>query len=1093
PDGPEMDGFKQKIRDFEKEFPSVQATISGNTLVEPLVIDIEEGAVEDVLQNTVKKVEEPLRYQSWERSGIDIDEEDEDNENDIPEEEEEEAEEEEDPSRGKKKHLGETNHFCCVSLKENNVLAPGNPETAAMYREKIYYFTSIENKDKFLENPAYYLPKTKTPETPPIRLMILGQKGAGKTLHGRHLAKKLGLFHISFQDRLQELIISKTKRKIGPEFEEEPDPVEEEEEEEEKEEDEENEGAIIAPDGSTVDVPEEEESEPELTEDEEAIKANLESDEPLPAEVLDNILPAWWHKEPFKSTGFILEGFPRTGDEVRYLADMGLYTDASIILSVNDADVIGRLLPPKLDAWKIKRDKRLAIKEKRKQKAKKKREAAIQKRRNELLREKEERRLERKDISEEEELGEEEEVEEEEDDIEGVLAEEFEEEEGEEEEEEELEEDAIDRIRNDLNEVYDADTNKLDGVQETLTEILIPRLEVDGGRKPHIVRYMLNKKLRPYVEFRHSLFERVYPIGENLAQRMLQYGYKQPSRFGRWCPVKLKDGDCIQPISGPGYPTYPCIYRQHIYYLSSLEARSEFIEDPMTYLKQSTPKPVVPIRLAVIGPPKAGKTSLSKRLAEEYGLLRLSIGEALRLLISNQPQSELGIKITDCLKTGAVVPDELAVQALEMCLLDMKCQTRGYVLDGYPLTKHQVELLTERSIIPVRVVELDIDNKTVMVRGTKDRVSEDRVYPMHDSAQILASKLAAYKNNIEEVRKWYQDEHRNYVSLPGDESKWWIWNSVLEVSKSSVCQIQTYLQSIADGQAASINDMCITPSEFEDRLGDYNQYCPVSLALHNELIDCSTSKSLQYAAEYRGHYYKMAGQKELDQFLATPEKFIPPLAPNKLPSPELLPKRCHGDEIKDKTIELEGYCPVTYYCGKCRYEYIIPGNPELVVRYKNKYYSCATEEKLLQFMKSPEQYCILELPHKLPPREEPLPINALPMLGFMEQTAASAIITSLTSVGNLKPKYPFLTSSKSALVYVAYHLKAFNPRSSDYVRKKYKKKLEKFEETCHLINYLGDHMTVRYRDPNDRPSDFDNKLETFFALRGIEPTSTWIA
>jgi adenylate/nucleoside-diphosphate kinase len=45
---------------------------------------------------------------------------------------------------------------------------------------------------------------------------------------------------------------------------------------------------------------EKEEEEVEFTEEEEAIKANLESDEPLPAEVLDTIIPAWWNKEPFK-------------------------------------------------------------------------------------------------------------------------------------------------------------------------------------------------------------------------------------------------------------------------------------------------------------------------------------------------------------------------------------------------------------------------------------------------------------------------------------------------------------------------------------------------------------------------------------------------------------------------------------------------------------------------------------------------------------------------------------------------------------------------------------------------------------------------
>lgn len=58
-------------------------------------------------------------------------------------------------------------------------------------------------------------------QTPPTRLLILGPKGSGKSLHARQLARKLGLFHIQFRERLQELIIAKTKKKIGPEYEEE--------------------------------------------------------------------------------------------------------------------------------------------------------------------------------------------------------------------------------------------------------------------------------------------------------------------------------------------------------------------------------------------------------------------------------------------------------------------------------------------------------------------------------------------------------------------------------------------------------------------------------------------------------------------------------------------------------------------------------------------------------------------------------------------------------------------------------------------------------------------------------------------------------
>lgn len=38
----------------------------------------------------------------------------------------------------------------------------------------------------------------------------------------------------------------------------------------------------------------------ELTDEEEAIKANLMDSEALPPEVLDNIIPDWWKKEPFR-------------------------------------------------------------------------------------------------------------------------------------------------------------------------------------------------------------------------------------------------------------------------------------------------------------------------------------------------------------------------------------------------------------------------------------------------------------------------------------------------------------------------------------------------------------------------------------------------------------------------------------------------------------------------------------------------------------------------------------------------------------------------------------------------------------------------
>jgi len=56
-------------------------------------------------------------------------------------------------------------------------------------------------------------------------------------------------------------------------------------------------------------------------------------------------------------------------------------------------------------------------------------------------------------------------------------------------------------------------------------------------------------------------------------------------------------------------PTFPAVYRQHVYFLSSAEARTQFMSNPLAFLCQVSPKPVVPIRIAIVGPPKSGKTT----------------------------------------------------------------------------------------------------------------------------------------------------------------------------------------------------------------------------------------------------------------------------------------------------------------------------------------------------------------------------------------------------------------------------------------------------------------------------------------------------
>ncbi|XP_071404991.1 adenylate kinase 9 isoform X3 [Pithys albifrons albifrons] len=986
-----MHTMEKKIELFMHDWQTVESEIKNSSLLQVVDLQTAEQTPESLLNQTVLVMEKPFKYYGWELSAEDLEEEAEDlaaeeeNEEDEEEvkeevedeEEEEENEEDEETIKQKKRHLGDTKHFCPVSLKEHFVLHPGLQEHAAKYKEKIYYFSTSKYRDKFLKNPDEYVAHNEPIQAPPLRVCLLGIHGAGKTTCARQIADKLGIFHIQFEEYLQELILPKTKKKVGPQF------------DEEHEEDD-NKIAILLKklEGSsqtmTITETEKNKEEEALTDEEEAIKANLMDSKELPPEVLDNIVLDWWKKEPFRSTGFILDGFPRTVEEVKYMAERGLCPDVAVFIEVEDSDILDRLFPPRLKKWKEKRHKKMECKKKLKDLKAKIRDEKIARRREELLAERKQKKQEALANNE----APEEEDENENEDIEAILEEEFLEEE-EEEPEEEDEEEVVERMQNEIAEKFDSELEKLQSVQEELEQLLIPRIAIKGGRRPHIVRYQVYSKLKSLAENRESIFEKCYPISLPLAEKMLFLSYKFPSSFGQWDPIKLSEGEVIKPHQSQGNAVFPVIHRQYIYFFSSKENKETFMTNPIKYIRQPKPKPAAPVKIAIVGPPKSGKTTVARKLASVYGLLHLSMGDAIRMVIDNQPESELALKIKEHLHRGLTVPDELAIQALDVALLNHVCNTTGVVIDGYPLTRKQVKLLESVKIIPVKIFELEMDTKEVFRRALLDKESTNSPpYPEHDSSQILAIKNSCYKQHIDAIRSYYMQERQNWCVIDALQSKWKVWNKVTQEIQVIIKQIQIYLERIKEGKAASIADLCITPRELQERLGEFGQYCPVSLGEKGELVDCSVTPSLQFAAEFEGHYYKMASQEELDKFLITPEVYVSSLAPHPLPLPHMLPKKLSMAEVKASfplRAEMQGYCPVTYLDGKQRYEALVSGNSEYAAKYQDKIYIFESEEKLQKFMRLPEKYWNLKLPHKLPPKKEPMLLTALPLAGYLEQ------------------------------------------------------------------------------------------------------------
>ena len=93
------------------------------------------------------------------------------------------------------------------------------------------------------------------------------------------------------------------------------------------------------------------------------------------------------------------------------------------------------------------------------------------------------------------------------------------------------------------------------------------------------------------------------------------------------------------------------------------------------------------------GAPGAGKCTQAKMIAEKYGLPHISTGDIFRANIKNG--TELGKEAKEYMDKGLLVPDELTVRLLLDRVAQDDCKN-GYVLDGFPRTIPQAEVLDEK-------------------------------------------------------------------------------------------------------------------------------------------------------------------------------------------------------------------------------------------------------------------------------------------------------------------------------------------------------------------------------------------------------------
>ena len=157
------------------------------------------------------------------------------------------------------------------------------------------------------------------------------------------------------------------------------------------------------------------------------------------------------------------------------------------------------------------------------------------------------------------------------------------------------------------------------------------------------------------------------------------------------------------------------IFRQFIYEkdcndLSFHEVVTDLTR--MLNLRCRSDAPRRPPRVMLIGPPGSGRSTQAQLVADNFGLVCVSPQKLLKAEGEKNPPIKM--KIQEAAANGTPVPDEIILRLVDERIRQADCTVNGWVLDGFPETESQVNLLKSMRIDPSLVVMFDqTENESV--------------------------------------------------------------------------------------------------------------------------------------------------------------------------------------------------------------------------------------------------------------------------------------------------------------------------------------------------------------------------------------------
>lgn len=180
----------------------------------------------------------------------------------------------------------------------------------------------------------------------------------------------------------------------------------------------------------------------------------------------------------------------------------------------------------------------------------------------------------------------------------------------------------------------------------------------------------------------------------------------------------------------------------------------------------------------IMGPPGAGKGTISKKIIKDFGYHHVSTGDMLRAHV--REGTELGKKAKGFMDSGGLVPDALIIDMLMAKLKEVGTDSR-VLLDGFPRTRAQAEALDGNSQVSV-ALNLQVPTDEIVgrisdrwthpgsgrvyaysynppkVQGKDDETGEPLIQRDDDKPEAVRKRLEAYDAMTSPLCAYYQSK-----------------------------------------------------------------------------------------------------------------------------------------------------------------------------------------------------------------------------------------------------------------------------------------------------------------------------------------------